>query len=494
MAIRTLAVLLLLVRPAAALTFKTVDTFTVKGAHGLILIPDDWNGGLFIYAHGYTADARFLKPFPADLTLANIGTKLDTLVLSVLIPTLSGYASATSTFRSVGWDVDDAIKDIENVRRRFVEKYGKPKYTYLWGHSEGGMITSTVIEYLPHTYDGALPMCGPGAGARRNFNGAFDLRVVYEYVCRDVPEARFLCRMCSDGRSRCLADGDCPAGQSCGAAETPGPINDGLTRQCTDFLLAHPDRFSESTTAPGGGFVTAPVAACFGDATPTAEQAARKDLFLRAIHIPPDFITSDLFFSTIGLAEVVHHRTNGRHPWGNVGVVYAPPKLDAAEQAALDQGVYRAREDASAVRYMRRFYEPRGRTRSKVITVHALDDGLVIPENEDKYREAFEAAGRSNQLVQLFTSKGGHCGFISEIFPAVGALTDWVEKGKKPSTASVETACPTCSFTVARPGEFGLKVIERRQRGLPVTALVCSAELGDCPAGAVCSLGRHHCR
>jgi len=51
-AIRTLAVLLLLVRPAAALTFKTVDTFTVKGAHGLILIPDDWNGGLFIYAHG----------------------------------------------------------------------------------------------------------------------------------------------------------------------------------------------------------------------------------------------------------------------------------------------------------------------------------------------------------------------------------------------------------------------------------------------------------
>ena len=75
---------------------------------------------------------------------------------------------------------------IENVRRRFVEKYGKPKYTYLWGHSEGGMITSTVIEYLPHTYDGALPMCGPGAGARRNFNGAFDLRVVYEYVCRDV--------------------------------------------------------------------------------------------------------------------------------------------------------------------------------------------------------------------------------------------------------------------------------------------------------------------
>ena len=175
-------------------------------------------------------------------------------------------------------------------------------------------------------------------------------------------------------------------------------------------------------------------------------------------------------------------------------VVYAPPQLDAAEQTALDKGVYRAREDASAVRYLRRFYEPRGRTRSKVITVHALDDGLVIPENEDRYREAFEAAGRTDQLVQLFTSRGGHCGFIAELFHALAALTDWVEKGQKPSTASLRAACPTCSFTNARPGPFGLKVVERRQRGVPVSSLVCSGEVGDCPAGATCSLGRHHCR
>src|SRR5882762_5275201 len=210
------------------------------------------------------------------------------------------------------------------------------------------MITSTVIEYRPHTYDGAAPMCGVGAGARRNFNGAFDLRAVYEYVCRDVPDARFLCRVCSDGKSRCLVDGDCPAGQTCGAPETPGPINDGLTRQCTDFLLAHPDRFGESTTAPGGGFVTAPVTACFGGTTPTAAQAARKDLFVRATQLSADFISIDMFFATIGLAEVVHRRTGGRHPWGNIGVDYAPPKLDAAEQAALNQGIFRAREDASA--------------------------------------------------------------------------------------------------------------------------------------------------
>ena len=30
-------------------------------------------------------------------------------------------------------------KDIENLRRYFVKKHGKPKFTYLWGHSGGGM-------------------------------------------------------------------------------------------------------------------------------------------------------------------------------------------------------------------------------------------------------------------------------------------------------------------------------------------------------------------
>src|SRR5204863_4653626 len=143
-------------------------------------------------------------------------------------------------------------------------------------------------------------------------------------------------------------------------------------------------------------------------------------------------------------------------------------------------GVHRSAEDAPGVVYMRRFYEPNGRTASKVITVHALDDGLVIPENEDKYHEAFEAAGTSDRLVQLFTSYGGHCGFITEILPALNALTAWVEEGRKPSMESVSASCPACRFTDERPEPWGLKVVERRQNGAPVPLLVCAGEPGDC--------------
>src|SRR2546425_12165825 len=126
-----------------------------------------------------------------------------------------------------------------------------------------------------------------------------------------------------------------------------------------------------------------------------------------------------MFFASIGMAEVVHRRTHGHHPWGNIGVDYASPLLTPAEQTAVNAGISRVAADADAVRYMRRFYEPRGRTRSKVITGHALDDRLVPPENEDKYREAFEAAGTTDRLGQLFTPTGGPCLFLAAWTPAL---------------------------------------------------------------------------
>jgi hypothetical protein len=491
---RRLAILIVLLAVAlpARAQWKSVEPVEIKGAYGLIIVPENWNGSLFIYAHGYSADQRLITPFPPDLTLSNFLGKTNMLFQATLIPTLSGYASATTTFRTPGWNVKDSIKDVENLRRYFVKKYGKPKHTYLWGHSGGGMVTSTIIEVLPNTYDGALPMCGPGAGARRNFDGALDLRLLYEYTCGGIPDARFACRLCSDGASRCLEDGDCPGGGTCGAVEPDSPPEDGLSEECTEFLLSHPQKFSESPSASdlGGDFITPRVTACMGDlsdATPsTPDQLRRRDFFVRASQIPQSFILTDMFFGSIGMGEVFHRRTNGKHAWGNTGVDYASPNLTADERAALNAGIRRVTEDAAAVRYMRRYYEPTGRTKSKVITVHAHDDGLVLVENEDKYRQAFEAAKNGDRLVQLYTDYGGHCGFISEIFPAVDALVAWVEHDQKPTLASVRADCPGCRFTDELPGPWGLKVVERAQRGAPTGSLVCANEPNDCPPGGTC--------
>jgi hypothetical protein len=41
----------------------------------------------------------------------------------------------------------------------------------------------------------------------------YDLRVLFDYTYRDVPAARFVCGLCSDGENRCVDDVDCPGGQ-----------------------------------------------------------------------------------------------------------------------------------------------------------------------------------------------------------------------------------------------------------------------------------------
>jgi hypothetical protein len=289
-------VLLALVFVVAPCGAATVEDVTIKGAGARIVVPDGWNGGLFIYAHGYTGNDHIVGPIPEQIADA------DPVLWPGLLPFVpAGYATAITTFRSAGWDVKDALKDVENLRRWFTKHHGKPTRTYLWGHSEGGMITETVIEYFPHTYDGAAPMCGTGAGGRRLFDAEYDLRVLYEYTCRDVADARFACGLCTDGTSRCVDDGDCPAGQSCGGVETPPPPEDGLTRECFEFVQAHPERFDD--VAGGGGFVTHVITPCLGEATPTAEQAARRDFLVRASQLPANQLDSDLFFASVGLAE-----------------------------------------------------------------------------------------------------------------------------------------------------------------------------------------------
>jgi hypothetical protein len=485
---------LALAAPAAALTFRAVEPFAVEGAQDLIIVPEPWNGGLVVYAHGYTADPRTIVPYPADITPTNFGTKLTGGDLVLQIPLNLGYAVGTTTYRSVGWAVADAVQDIENVRQHFIVTYGQPNHSYVIGHSEGGMVTQAVLELASPPYDGALPFCAPGAGGRRNFNAAFDLRAAFEYVCRDVRDARFACRVCSGRKARCLADADCPAGETCGAAERPPRPADGLTAPCADVLLGSPDRVND--------FVSRSLTACFGGAMPSSEELARKDLFLRITRVPESYVETDMFFAAVGLAEVVHRRTRGRHPWGNTGVDYAAPGLTPAEQKALNRGIVRVRADAPAVKYMRQWFEPRGETDSKVLTLHAQDDGLVLVENEEKYREAFKASGREDQLVQLYTPTGGHCGFSgAEHFAAFLALTTWVEQGRKPAADGVQAACNVfapiaggpCRIMDASPGEWGLRVVERREKGAPVRSLVCDGDAADCPVRSSCGPDAH-CR
>src|SRR6266851_2532696 len=140
----------------------------INGAKFRIDIPDNWNGGLVLYCHGYNPAAVSYKEGKLPPILA--------------VFTEQGYALAQSGYAAGGWAIQEAVQDTEALRRYFIGKYGKPKETYVTGHSMGGFLTMMFMERFPSSYDAGLALCGPLAPSNYFMaRGAFDSRVVFDY-------------------------------------------------------------------------------------------------------------------------------------------------------------------------------------------------------------------------------------------------------------------------------------------------------------------------
>lgn len=150
-----------------------VETGEIEKAGYRIDIPGNWNGDLVMYCHGYGAAAKFdkAKP-PSDLMKAFLDR---------------GYAVAQSGYSRTGWAVKEALEETEALRKHFIAKHGKPKRTWVTGHSMGGTITIATLETYPENYDGALQMCGPTGPTLNSFRRRiFDMLVVYDYYFPDM--------------------------------------------------------------------------------------------------------------------------------------------------------------------------------------------------------------------------------------------------------------------------------------------------------------------
>jgi pimeloyl-ACP methyl ester carboxylesterase len=142
----------------------------INGAAFRIDVPDEWNHGLVIYYHGYSAE--------------NHGLGYDekkTLDPRVAVFTKAGYAVIQSGYSQGGWAVEQAIPETEALRRYFADKYEKPKEIYVAGESMGGLLTAMTIEQSPEPYSGGLDWCGAVIDAPTLLTRAFDLRVLFDY-------------------------------------------------------------------------------------------------------------------------------------------------------------------------------------------------------------------------------------------------------------------------------------------------------------------------
>ncbi|HEY3215134.1 MAG TPA: hypothetical protein VGK93_01440 [Candidatus Eisenbacteria bacterium] len=154
------------------------------GALYVIEVPDNWNGELVVWVHGYT-------PPVLPVTLPDV--PLRGFLLS------QGFAVAASSFSENGYAVPEAVRQTHQLNGIFASRCGRPSRTYLIGVSLGGIIGLQLIEKFPQQYDGALLACGVVGGTKAEVKYIGDVRVLFDYfypgclggTITDVPDEPF---------------------------------------------------------------------------------------------------------------------------------------------------------------------------------------------------------------------------------------------------------------------------------------------------------------
>lgn len=366
-----------------------------NGAGYQIEVPDNWNGDLVLYAHGFR------------------GTGLE---LTVSMPRIrahlvsNGYAWAATSYSKNGYDVRQGVKDTHALGSLFSGIVGNPVRTYLTGHSMGGHITGVAIEQYPQAYAGALPMCGV-MGDNELFDYFLDFNLVAQALAGVPAQFPFP----ADYQTAVVPGVKAALGPAYPfVLNTQGAKLRGVTQNisggvrpafATSFAVWGNFLFTVGVT--GGNIGVAPGNAqdnrdtlyqIDADPAQSADETALNDSVLRVSMDP-----------------------QGRHPDGLDGV----PVIS-------------------------------GRLPIPVLSLHTIGDLFVPFSMEQLYARRVAEQGAADRLVSRAIRDHNHCGFaVSEEAAAFADLATWVTTGVKPAGDDVLTpatiANPNfgCAFTAA---------------------------------------------
>jgi pimeloyl-ACP methyl ester carboxylesterase len=309
-----------------------------------------------MYAHGYNPKPAAYNDKPNPM----INVFLD-----------QGYAVAQSGYAAGGWAIQEAVTDIENLRRYFLKKYGPVKEAYLTGHSMGAFITMTIMETNPTVYDAGMPLCGPlAAPAFFMARGAFDGLVLFNYYFPGIlPEP----------------------------TKVPGDYSGGRDVIAKiEAALASDEAKASVLRAQNGN-------------------KSNKDL------------ASVLAFVTYIVKEISERA--GGNPFDNRNVIYN----HTADDNAVNAGVKRYAADPGAVAYVRTWYTPTGRISKPMLAIHTSYDPLVPTWVPNTYQSLVDQSGSSNLFVQQYVKHDGHCTILpNEIAKGFSQLREWKSSGVRP--------------------------------------------------------------
>lgn len=369
----------------------------LHGAPYRIIVPENWNGTLIVYAHGYRDKAN--HPGEVDDRSANF-EGLEGPLLGF------GYALAATAYRDNGWVVEDGIQDAKDLTVFFRSQVGVPDRTILLGISMGTVVAFKSMEKFGGIYDGAICGCAIGAGASRPRDNTLAASLAYD-VLFGMPSSW----------------------------GTPGEVRNDID----DESEVHPKLFFEVSNLANFG----------------------KFEFIRLVYgmpgqgiftPPPPGFYPYYVFATIGFEGLADLQIRAGGPVvQNLNHNYTLTVAEKAYLAGLGVNadailaLMNARRDISAPPAQRNFLQRNadynGKIKGPVLTLHTIVDEIVPVSNESAYAATNAAAGKQDLLFQTYTNGVGHCNFTGpQIFLSIFAMDSWVQTGVRPTAASFPPA------------------------------------------------------
>lgn len=389
-------------------------TGVLDGAPYRIEVPQNWNGKLVMYAHGYEGASPELR------------VTTPTALRRYLID--NGYAWAASGYSKNQYDVRTGVEDTNALAlafTRIASSRGRtltaPNKIYITGHSMGGHITAAAVEAETYAtsrqklkYDGAVPMCGV-TGDTELFNYIARYRLVAAALAGypNQPIDQWA-TIAEDVKDRLFVS--FPA----------IPTSSGLKLRDAVRQLTGGERPVFDV-----GFAFAPV---------------QNVVWNTAFPVDP---TIDGIFnkSVIDTQNAVFQFDSN-------------PAL-SAEETSLNNSISLRLSPAVDVNRLRRdglrwVPQVQGDIQTPVVALYGLGDHYVPFSMAQIYRQRADALGKGDRLVQRSLRSPGHCDFTAaEQVRAFADMVDWAENGptRKPegddvlSAATVAAPRYGCRFT-----------------------------------------------
>lgn len=344
---------------------------TYDGGAYQIEVPDDWNGDIVYYAHGF----RMMVP---ELTVSTPPNR------AYLVR--HGYAWAASSYSENGYGPGAGARDTYALRAIFEQQVGKPQHSYLFGQSMGGNVVSISLELYPQAYDGALSECGALVG-----------QSIVDYFLSWGALAGYFTGV---DLTQATTDGDV-FNRIVGEDVLPG-------LGTSDQPTVAGERFADAILHLTGGprpYFREGFAANFG---------FNFMLLAHAVGAP-------------GPSNAVAENANTRYAVDS-GLGITSEQVNREIGRVLANARYQDPE-----RYPE-FSLPTGAIARPLLTLHDTGDLFVPISIEQEYRQLVDAAGSGDLLVQRAVRRGGHCAFTeAERNQAFEDLVAWVERGEKPA-------------------------------------------------------------